>query len=261
MDLKLAGQRALVTGASKGIGRAIAESLAAEGCVVDIAGRSLEALGQAADEIGTRVPGADIRIHAADLSQPEDQLRLAETCLGADILVNNAGAAAAGSLDETEPELWHESWALKVFGYINLSRDFYRAMKARGDGVIVNVIGYAGERLNARYIVGTTANAALMAFTRSVGSQSPDFGVRILGVNPGYTATDRAEDQMRSFAEKKYGDPELWRDIERDMNLPFGRMATPAEIADVVAFLASPRASYVSGSIVTVDGGATNRNG
>ena len=260
MDLGLKGKRALVTGASKGIGRAIAESLAAEGCRVDIAGRSLEALGQAADEIGTRVSGADIRIHGADLSKSEDQARLAEACIDADILVNNAGAAAAGSLEDAEEALWRSSWDLKVFGYINLSRDFYRAMKARRDGVIVNVIGYAGERLNSRYIIGTTGNAALMAFTRSAGSQSPDFGVRIVGVNPGYTATDRAEDQMRSFAEKKYGDPDRWRDIERDMNLPFGRMARPEEIADTVAFLASPRASYISGSIVTVDGGAANRN-
>lgn len=261
MDLHLTGKRALVTGASKGIGRAIAETLAVEGCTVDIAGRSAATLEQAAVEMRTAISGADIRVHEADLSREADQRRLAEECIDADILINNAGAAAAGSLDETEMELWHDSWALKVFGYINLSRLFYRSMKARRDGVIVNVIGYAGERLNARYIVGTTANAALMAFTRSTGSQSPDFGVRIMGVNPGYTATDRAEDQMRSFAAKKYGDAERWRDIEADMNLPFGRMATPAEIADMTAFLASSRASYMSGSIVTVDGGAANRNG
>lgn len=261
MDIQLAGRRALVTGASKGIGRAVAQSLAAEGCAVDIAGRTAAALEEVADGIRADVKGADVRVHAADLSRPEDQQRLVEACLDADILINNAGAAAAGSLDETGAADWHDSWALKVFGYINLSRDFYRTMKARGDGVIVNVIGYAGERLNARYIIGTTANAALMAFTRSVGSQSPDFGVRVVGVNPGYTATDRAEDQLRTFAEKKFGTPERWRDIEAEMNLPFGRMARPEEIADMVTFLASPRASYMSGSIVTVDGGAANRNG
>ncbi|MEX2454229.1 MAG: short-chain dehydrogenase/reductase [Rhodospirillaceae bacterium] len=261
MDLQLEGRRALVTGASKGIGRAVAETLAAEGCAVAIAGRNRETLDAAAAAIRDRAPGVEIDVHVADLSRAADQQRLAEACAGADILVNNAGAAAAGSLDETEMELWHESWALKVFGYINLSRLHYRAMKARGGGVIVNVIGYAGERLNARYIVGTTANAALMAFTRSVGSEAPDFGVRVIGVNPGYTATDRAEDQLRSFSEKKFGTPDRWRDIEAEMNLPFGRMARTGEIADMVAFLASPRASYMSGSIVTVDGGAANRNG
>jgi 3-oxoacyl-[acyl-carrier protein] reductase len=133
-------------------------------------------------------------------------------------------------------------------------------MKERRDGVILNIIGYAGERLNARYIIGSTGNAALMAFTRSAGSQSPDFGVRILGLNPGYTGTDRAEEQLRVFAQKTYGSADRWRDVERDFNLPFGRMGKPQEVADTAAFLVSPRASYISGTVVTVDGGATNRN-
>ena len=133
----------------------------------------------------------------------------------------------------------------------------------RGDGatVMIVVIGYAGERLNSRYIIGTTSNAALMAFTRSVGSQSPDFGVRVVGVNPGYTATDRAEGIMRTISEKQFGSADRWRDVESNLNLPFGRMAQPSEIANVVTFLVSPKASYVSGTVITVDGGATNRNG
>jgi NAD(P)-dependent dehydrogenase (short-subunit alcohol dehydrogenase family) len=133
-------------------------------------------------------------------------------------------------------------------------------MKAHTGGVIVNVIGYAGERLNSRYIIGTTGNAALMAFTRSVGSESPDFGVRIIGVNPGFTMTDRAELQLKTFSEKKFGTPDRWHDIQRETNLPFGRMARTEEVADMVAFLASPRASYMSGSIVTIGGGGVNRN-
>jgi hypothetical protein len=260
MDLGLKGRRALVTGASKGIGLAVAQALATEGCSVDIAGRSEKALDAARARISQAAPGADVRIHATDLAVVEDQVRLARACIDAHILVNNAGSNAAGSLDDTSDSLWRESWQLKVFGFINLSREFYRAMKERRDGVILNVIGYAGERYNSRYIIGTTGNAALMAFTRSVGSQSPDFGVRILGVNPGYTSTDRAQGQLQAFSEKKYGTPERWRDIEKEMNLPFGRMARPEEIADMVAFLVSPRASYMSGSIVTVDAGATNRN-
>ena len=261
MDLGLTGKRALITGASKGIGLAIAQALAAEGCAVDIAGRTRASLDAAAETIGKMAPpNAAVRVHVADLGKAEDQVQLAEACAGADILVNNAGAAAAGSLDETSEAGWRDSWDLKVFGYINLSRAFYREMKARRDGVILNVIGYAGERHNAKYVIGSTGNAALMAFTRTAGSASPDFGVRILGVNPGYTATDRAEGQMRTFAEKKFGDAERWRDIEKEFNLPFGRMATPREIADTVAFLVSPRAGYISGTIVTVDGGATHRN-
>ena len=261
MDLQLKGKRALVTGASKGIGLAVAQSLAAEGCHLDIAGRGVPALEQARDELRRAAPGIDIRVHSADLSRLEDQQRLAQACAGVDILVNNAGSNPAGDLDDTSNEIWRNAWDLKVFGYINLTRSIFHAMKQRRAGVIVNVIGYAGERLFARYIIGTTGNAALMAFSRSVGSQAPDFGVRVVAVNPGYTATDRAESVLRKIAESKLGSAERWRDVEGELDLPFGRMGKPGEVADVVTFLASPRASYVSGTVVTVDGGAANRNG
>jgi len=261
MDLKLKGKRALVTGASKGIGLAVARSLAAEGCHLDIAARGVPALEQARDIIRQAAPGIDVRIHEADLSRVADQERLAQACAGVDILVNNAGSNPAGDLDDTSDQVWRSSWDLKVFGYINLCRSIFHAMKQRRDGVIVNIIGYAGERLFARYIIGSTGNAALMAFSCSVGSQAPDFGVRVVGVNPGYTATDRAESVLRKIAENKFGSAERWRDVERELNLPFGRMGRPDEVADVVTFLASPRASYVSGTVVTVDAGAAHRNG
>jgi NAD(P)-dependent dehydrogenase (short-subunit alcohol dehydrogenase family) len=260
MDLQLKGKRALVTGASKGIGFAVAQSLAAEGCHLDLAGRGVAALEEAREKLREAASGIDVRIHGADLSRAEDQQRLAEACAGVDILVNNAGSNPAGALDEISDEVWRTSWDLKVFGYINLTRAILREMKQRRAGVIINVIGYAGERLSARYIIGSTGNAGLMAFSRAVGSQSPDFGVRVVAVNPGYTSTDRAQSMLRTIAESKLGSAERWRDVERELNLPFGRMGTPREVADVVTFLASPRASYVSGTVVTVDGGATNRN-
>jgi NAD(P)-dependent dehydrogenase (short-subunit alcohol dehydrogenase family) len=260
MDLGLKGKRALVTGASKGIGMAVAQALAAEGCHLDIASRGFEALEQAQRTLRQSAPGIDVRLHSVDLSRLDGQEHLAQICSEVDILINNAGANPAGPLEDTSDPVWRDSWNLKVFGYVNLCRSFYRKMKDRRAGVILNIIGYAGERLNSRYIIGTTSNAALMAFTRSVGSLSTDFGVRVVGVNPGYTATDRAEGIMRAISEKQFGSADRWREVERGLNLPFGRMALPSEIANVVAFLVSPRASYVSGTIVTVDGGATNRN-
>jgi 3-oxoacyl-[acyl-carrier protein] reductase len=261
MDLQLKGKRALVTGASKGIGLAVAQSLAAEGCHLDIAGRGVPALERARDLLRKAAPDIDVRIHGVDLSRVEDQQRLAQACAGNDILVNNAGSNPAGDLDDTSDAIWRNAWDLKVFGYINLTRSILHAMRERRDGVIVNIVGYAGERLVARYIIGSTGNAALMAFSRSVGSRSPDFGVRVVAVNPGYTATDRAEGMLRKIAESKLGSAERWRDVERELDLPFGRMGKPGEVADVVAFLVSPRASYISGTVVTVDGGAANRNG
>ena len=133
-------------------------------------------------------------------------------------------------------------------------------MSKRGEGVIVNVIGNAGERINAMYILGTSGNSALMAMTQALGARAPDFGVRVVGVNPGMTATDRGLTMLRSWSEQKYGTPERWQEFEKGLNLPFSRMATPEELANVIVFAASPRASYVSGTVITVDGGAVNRN-
>jgi NAD(P)-dependent dehydrogenase (short-subunit alcohol dehydrogenase family) len=230
--------------------------LAAEGCHLDLVSRSPVPH----DLFAGALLGARMRAIRADLSIPSERARVAEMCAGADILVNNAGANPGGNLLETPDATWRAGWELKVFGYIDLTRALYRSMKARGGGVIVNVIGQAGERMRADYVIGSTGNAALMAFTRTVGGRSPDDGIRVVGVNPALTATDRAETMLRSWAAQRWGDESRWRELEGEMNLPFGRMATAEEVADLVAFLASPRAGYISGTIVTIDGGAANRN-
>ena len=258
MDLELRGKRVLITGASKGIGRAAAEVLASEGCDLVLAARGAEGLAAAAEQI-TRRTNVQISTQAADLSKPEDQMRLVEAAGEVDIVVNNAGSNPPGEIDEISEAVWRAAWDLKVFGYINLVRAFYAQMKAKGRGVIVNVIGNSGERMNARYILGSAGNISLMALTRALGARSPDFGVRVVGVNPGLTATDRGLYMLRGWSQAKYGTPDRWQEFEKDLDLPFGRMGKPEEIADMIAFLASPRAAYVSGTIVTVDGGATNR--
>tara|TARA_Y100000588_G_scaffold91516_1_gene98816 strand:+ start:1509 stop:2291 length:783 start_codon:yes stop_codon:yes gene_type:complete len=259
MDLGLTGKRALVTGSSKGIGRAVAQALAQEGCHLELVARNRSLLEQVAESIQSECD-VEVGIHTADLSEIAEQSRIAEKCRDVSIVVNNAGANPPGEIDEIGDPVWRAAWDLKVFGYINLTRHFYQHMKARKSGVIVNVIGTSGERMQARYILGSTGNIALMGLTKALGAASTDYGVRVVGVNPGLTRTDRAEYMLKGWSENAYGTPDRWREFQGELNLPFGRMGEPTEVADMVVFLASDRAAYVSGTVVTVDGGATNRN-
>lgn len=256
MDLNLRGRTALITGGSRGIGLAIARALVEEGSNVRLVGRSIDALEAAKIKIDGG--GGKASIHACDLSEPGAAKRLEQACEGIDILVNNAGAIPRGSVMEIDEEKWRTAWELKVFGYIDLTRMVYARMRERRRGVIINIIGVGGERPTGAYIAGSSANASLMAFTAALGGESVDFGVRVLGINPGLVATDRMVTLLRKDAQAQLGDPERWRELLRSR--PFGRAAEPEEIAAVVAFLASDKASYVSGTIVTVDGGTTTRH-
>ncbi|HKM61452.1 MAG TPA: SDR family NAD(P)-dependent oxidoreductase [Acidisphaera sp.] len=148
MDLGLRGKRALITGESKGIGRAVAEVLAEEGCGVMLASRTGDTLQQAADAIRAAHNGP-VEVVVSDLSRTADQDALAAACGDVDILVNNAGANPPGTLDDVDDATWRGAWDLKVFGFINVTRGVYRHMAARGRGVIVNIIGSAAAVLNA----------------------------------------------------------------------------------------------------------------
>lgn len=256
MDMKLHGRTALITGASKGIGFAIATMLADEGCHLHLVARSVDDLEAARKRLRERA-GVNVEVHAVDLSARGQAARLAEACPDIDILVNNAGSIPRGSLEEIDEERWRTAWDLKVFGYIDMCRHFYPRMKARRSGVIVNILGNGGERLDAGYIAGGAGNAALMAFTRALGGGSADDGVRVIGVNPGPVATDRLVGLMRKEAGSRLGDPERWRELGK--GFPFGRAATVEEIAATVVLLASDLSSYTTGTIVTIDGGMANR--
>jgi NAD(P)-dependent dehydrogenase (short-subunit alcohol dehydrogenase family) len=263
MDLNLAGRRALVTGGSKGIGLAVARQLAAEGCDLVLVARDAERLAAARDDVTSRTPGVGVATEALDLSRDDAAAELAARHAGSvDILVNNAGAIPGGDITQVDQARWRAAWDLKVFGYIGMTRAFYAAMAERGrgggGGVIVNVIGSAGERLDAGYIAGSTANAGLMALTRALGAAGPAKGVRVVGINPGPVATERLEFLQRKRAETMLGDAERWPELVRAM--PFGRAAAPEEIAAAVAFLASDRSAYTSGTILTIDGGLTHRH-
>lgn len=252
MELGLAGKTALITGGSKGIGFGCAEVLAEEGCTLHLAARDGAVLADAVERL--RAKGAEAHGHAIDLSQQGAAARLLEDAGLPDVLVNNAGAIPGGDVEAVDETRWRTAWDLKVFGYINLCRAAYAAMKDRDTGgVIVNVTGLAADKTDFDYIAGTAGNASLNAFTRALGSRSIEDGVRVLAVSPGAVATDRLIGLMRTRAEAEHGDPDRWQSYLS--GLPLGRAAHVREVADVVAFAASERAAYLSGIVITVDGG------
>ena len=257
MDLNLKGKRVLVTGGSKGIGQACAKVFAEEGASVMIASRDGAALEAAAKDIQAKT-GAEVKWKAADLSKPGVAEDLAKWAGDLDILVNNAGAIPGGDLLKVDETTWRNAWDLKVFGYINLTRAVYAQMKAKKRGVVVNVLGNAGEKLNAAYIAGSTANAGLMAFTRALGGASHADGIRVLGVSPGPVETDRLLKLYKQMAEAKLGDANRYRELYAGM--AFDRPATSDEIAWTVVFGASDRSSYTTGIYITIDGGLAARS-
>lgn len=253
MDLGLKGKRALITGASKGLGAAIARSMAAEGCNLVLVARDADRLAALRAELLASDPGLEVQLIDIDMRAPNACEDIAARAWPIDILVNNAGDIPGGTVLQVDEATWRKAWDLKVFGYINLTRAIYAKMIARESGVIVNVVGTAGERPRGIHIAPASGNAALLAFTRALGLDSVYQGVRVVAVNPGPSETDRQMDRWKARAAEKLGDPERWRELVADY--PFGRMARPQEIADVVTFVASERASYMSGTAVTVDAG------
>jgi len=254
MDLLLSGKRVLITGASKGIGAAAAEAFASEGCDLELAARNEEALTALAGRL-RETYRVRANVHVVDLRLTADIERLAAGSTQIDVLVNNAGDIPGGSLARVDEAAWRHGWELKVFGYINLTRLVYAAMKARGGGVIVNDIGAAGERFDFDYIAGTAGNAALMAFTRALGGRSLEDNIRVVGINPGPVETDRIVTLMKRQAAARLGDESRYPELMK--RFPLGRPAKPAEIADLMVFLASPRSAYTTGAIFTVDGGVS----
>ena len=256
MELHLAGQRVLITGASKGIGLGIAQCFAEEGCDLYLTARSEDLLDQEAKAIRDN-HGVKVETLALDLSIEESRQTLINTWPDVDVLVNNAGAVPGGSIDDVDDAEWRAAWDLRVFGYLSLTRAYLKQMKAQQRGVIINIIGAAGERPLAQYIAGSMGNVSLMGMTVALGAESPDYGVRVVGVNPGPIATERIIKLSRGWAETKLGDPDRYEELLATS--PFGRAGKVEEVAATVVFLASERSGYTSGTIVTIDGGWANR--
>jgi len=256
MDLGLKGKTVLITGASKGIGLACAKAFALEGANLHLAARDAGRLEAAKGEIA-KVANVRVTLHPADLSKGDVAKSLVAACGPLDVLVNNAGAIPGGNIEAIDEARWRESWDLKVFGYINMTREVLPGMMARGSGVIVNVIGLAGVKPSFDYICGAAGNAALIAFTKGIGAGSTNKGVRVIGVNPTATRTDRIITLSKARAKATFGDESRWEELMT--NMPFNRVCEPEEVADVVAYVASAKASYLSGTVIDIDGGQLYR--
>ena len=259
MDLELTGKTALVTGGSKGIGKAIARTLAREGVRVAICSRDANTLSAAAKEAGAGAKGEVIAIHA-DLSRAEEVQRVAEDTVGRlgrlDILVNNAGAIRGGDFLKIPDEQWTGDWSLKLLGYIRMARAVIPQMQAQGGGRICNVVGAAARNPTATYLPGGAANAALINFTKGLADFAAPSRILVTAVSPAATRTERWDSLMEQQAAAAGKTVEAFR-AEAEKGYPLGRIATPDDIADVVAFLVSARASFITGICITVDGGAT----
>jgi NAD(P)-dependent dehydrogenase (short-subunit alcohol dehydrogenase family) len=253
MDLRISGKRVLITGASQGIGLGVARGVAAEGCHLILAARNGALMEAAAGELRT-LGAASVTVHASDLAAPGAAAALSKAAGVVDVLVNNAGAVPQGSIDQIDEARWRTAWDLKIFGYINLSREVYAGMAARKSGAIVNIIGVSPFHPTNKNIAGAAGNAALMAFSACLGTGSMDDGVRVVSINPGATETERQVVRWKARAQAAFGDENRWRELTT--GFPLGRLARVDEVADMAVFLASDRASYVSGTMISVDGGS-----
>lgn len=260
MDLQLKDKRVLVTGASRGIGLTIALAFAREGARPVLVARDQANLDKA---LATFASAGHARPETVllDLSVSGSSEALQQQVGEVDILVNNAGAIPGGDIQAVNEARWRQAWELKVLGYINMTRVFLPLMQARSQGVICNIIGLAGAMPRADYICGSTGNAALMAFTHAIGGDSLKQGVRVFGINPAPTRSDRMQGLLEQQATKLLGDAARWRELTG--RYPLGRLAEPSEIAELAVFCSSPLCSYLSGSVINVEGGqmyATSAN-
>ena len=259
MELELKDKVALVTGASKGIGRAVALALAREGARVALCSRKASDLEDAAARI-RQATGADALCVPGDLSSltgVEAAVKTTHGRLGRiDILVNNAGAIRGGDFLTIPDAQWSEDWSLKLLGYIRMARAVFPLMQAQGGGRICNVVGAAARNPTPAYLTGGAANAALINFTKGLADLGGPSKILVTAVSPAATATDRWNDMIkeRSIATGTPVD-ELQADAAKAYAL--GRIATPQDVADLVAFLVSARGSFLTGICITVDGGAT----
>jgi 3-oxoacyl-[acyl-carrier protein] reductase len=254
MDLKLSGKVAIVTGASRGIGRAIAQTLAAEGMKLSLVARSKDQLDQLAASLKT-----DCLVQVADLRAADAAAAVIDATMkkfGAiDVLVNNAGATKRGDFFELTDADWGDGFALKFFGAMRLCRASWTHLMA-SHGTIVNIIGIGGRTGSAEFTIGGSVNAALRLLTKALADRGVKDGVRVNAINPGFIKTERLETRLKTFADEQ-NIPLSQAETQMAKATGVARFGEPAEVANAVAFLASPASAYCHGSLLDIDGGQT----
>lgn len=257
MDLGLSGRRALVCGASMGLGRAIAEALAVEGAELTVVSRSQERITTAARGISDAT-GAAVHPVAANLSEPDDVKTAVATAREAmgriDILVTNTGGPPSGPFEDHSPEVWREAIAQNFESVVNLTREILPGMKERGWGRVVNVTSISVKQPVAGLILSNSLRAGVTGFAKTISNEAAPFGVTVNNVLPGFTRTERLVELADAVAGRTGRTREdvyaAW-----ESEIPLGRLAEPAELAAMAAFLCSEKAAYITGQSVAVDGG------
>ena len=257
MDLGLRGKVALVAASSRGLGRAVAIELASEGATLVMCARGADALMEAKAEV-ERASGSRVIAIAADLSEPADVERVVATGLHEfgriDVLVTNTGGPPAGPFESHSPEVWHTALRQNLESVLNLTRAVLPGMKERQWGRIVNITSIAVKQPVDDLILSNSVRAAVTGFARTLANEVAPFGITVNNVMPGYTRTQRVEELTVRIAAARGSTAEEalegWR-----REIPMRRLGEPRELAAMVAFLASERASYTTGASVAVDGG------
>ncbi len=257
MEKRLTGKTAIVTGANRGIGKAIALRLAQEGCRVVLCARDAKLLQETVREIESA--GGAAASLASDLRTPDAAARLAEfakkTYHQIDIIVNNAGATKRGELLDLTDADWEDGFALKFFGAVRLTRAAWPHLKASG-GSVVNISGVGGRMPGPHFAIGGSVNAAMLSFTKAMADVGIRDGVRVNAINPGNVRTARYIQRLEQVA-REHGVDQATAERKIIEGAQVTRIGEPEDIAALVAFVVSAEGSFLQGALIDMDGGAT----